>query len=350
MEAGHHTYNEIVSQPEAWANALEVVEQARSGLSRLFDADYDQVLFTGCGSTYYLSLAAAALFQEMTGRLARAVPGGELLLNPATAVAQNTRHKTLLVAVSRSGSTTETVRAVEQFKAHNRGAVIAITNYGDQPLAGLADLPLVIEKGQEQSVAQTRSFASMYVAAAAMTMLAAGAEGLRGEMNRLPEAGARLLVRYEAAAQEFGENLDFDRFYFLGSGARYGLACEVNLKMKEMTLTHSEPFHFLEFRHGPMSMVNENTAVVGLLSESNFSHEKAVLDEMAALGARVLALGESEVDFPFQSGLPESARGVLYLPLLQLMAFYRSLAKGLNPDRPHHLVRVVTLNWNEQGA
>lgn len=139
MQPGDHTYHEIVSQPEAWANALNVVEQARSGLSRLFDADYDQVLFTGCGSTYYLSLAAAALFQEMTGRLARAVPGGELLLNPATAVGQvsDLSHKTLLVAVSRSGSTTETVRAVEQFKAQKRGAVIAITNYGEQPLAGL---------------------------------------------------------------------------------------------------------------------------------------------------------------------------------------------------------------------
>ncbi len=341
----YHTYNEIKLQPEAWADALEVVEQAQNGLTQLFEADYDQVLFTGCGSTYYLSLAAAALFQQMTGRLARAVPGGELLLNSETAVAQNSilRHKTLLVAVSRSGSTTETVRAVEQFKKQNPGPVIAITNYTDQPLTGLADLPLVIEKGQEESVAQTRSFASMYVAATAMTMLAAGAEHLRRAMNQLPEAGARLLARYEPLAREFGEALHIDRFYFLGSGARYGLACEVNLKMKEMTLTHSEPFHFLEFRHGPMSMVHENAVIVGLLSEKNLSHEQAVLNEMQAKGGQVLALAESAANVSFESGIPESARNVLYLPVLQLMAFYRSLAKDLNPDRPRHLDRVVTL-------
>lgn len=341
----YHTYNEIQSQPEAWADALEVVEQAQNGLTQLFEADYDQVLFTGCGSTYYLSLAAAALFQQMTGRLARAVPGGELLLNSETAVAQNSilRHKTLLVAVSRSGSTTETVRAVEQFKKQNPGPVIAITNYADQPLTGLADLPLVIEKGQEESVAQTRSFASMYVAATAMTMLAAGAEHLRRAMNQLPEAGARLLARYEPLAREFGEALSFDRFYFLGSGARYGLACEVNLKMKEMTLTHSEPFHFLEFRHGPMSMVNEKTVVVGLLSDTNRPHEAKVLEEMRALGATVAALGESDADVSFESGIPEPVRGVLYLPVLQLMAFYRSLAKDLNPDRPNNLTAVVNL-------
>jgi len=353
MERGIHTKTEILSQPEAWADALSVVEKSKVGLKNIFATDYDQVLFTGCGSTYYLSLAAAALFQEMTGKLARAVPGGELLLNMETAVGRDVipsrrisdlpRNQTLLVAVSRSGSTTETVRAVEQFKKRNLGPVVAVTNYGDQPLAGLADLPLVIEKGQEESVAQTRSFASMYVATTALTMVAAGAESLRGEMEKLPDAGAKLLARYEPAAREFGENLDFDRFYFLGSGGRYGLACEVNLKMKEMTLTHSEPFHFLEFRHGPMSMVNENAVVVGLLSEKNSSHEQTVLNEMQAKGGQILALAEAGAQVSFESGIPESARNVLHLPALQLLAYHRSMAKGLNPDRPKNLTAVVVL-------
>ena len=146
-------------------------------------------------------------------------------------------------------------------------------------------------------------------------------------------------------AKEIGENLNFDSFYFLGSGIRYGLACEGNLKMKEMTLTHSEPFHFLEFRHGPMSMVNENAVVVGLLSDANRVHEAKVLAEMEELGGTVVSLGESEANVCFESGIPESVRGVLYLPVLQLMAFYRSLAKGLNPDRPANLTAVVKLDF-----
>ena len=342
MERGVHTRNEITSQPGAWADALDVVEKARKDLDLLLRAEYDQVLFTGCGSTYYLSLAAAALFQESTGRITRAVPGGELLLNPATVTAG--AGKTLLVAVSRSGSTTETVRAVEQFKRQGRGPVLVITNYGDQPLAALADLPLVIEKGQEESVAQTRSFASMYVAAAALGLRAGGCSAEYQSMLRLPEVGAKLMAGYDSLARKFGENLEFDRFYFLGSGMRYGLACEVNLKMKEMTLTHSEPFRFMEFRHGPMSMVTENAVVVGLLSEKNFSHEQTVLNEMQAMGGKILSLAESGADVAFQSGIPESVRNVLYLPILQLMAFYRSMAKGLNPDRPNNLTAVVKLN------
>ncbi len=122
----------------------------------------------------------------------------------------------------------------------------------------LSDVNIVIDKGQEESVAQTRSFASMYVAVTAFCARMAGRSDLLQAMEKLPGAGTALIERYESFARKIGENLNLDRFYFLGSGIRYGLACEVNLKMKEMTLTHSEPFHFLEFRHGPMSMVKPN--------------------------------------------------------------------------------------------
>lgn len=333
----YHTYNEIKTQTDAWAQALDVVRAA----SLPNAGDYDQVIFTGCGSTYYLSLAAAALYQQLTGRGARAVPGGELLLNSGTAL---TEQKTLLVAISRSGTTTETIKAVEKFKAERRGEVLVISNY-DEVLSRFADVNILIPKGQEQSVAQTRSFASMYVAATAIAAKMAGREDWVEAMKALPVVGQAVIDKYESFAKELGENLNFDRFYFLGSGIRYGLACEVNLKMKEMTLTHSEPFHFLEFRHGPMSMINENAVVVGMLSDANWIHEARVLEEMRALGGTVAALGEAEADVSFQSNIPEEARGVLYLPVLQLMAFYRSLAKGLNPDRPNNLTAVVKLNF-----
>ena len=334
----YHTYNEIKSQTEAWAQALDVVHASHLPKA----GDYDMVLFTGCGSTYYLSLAAAALYQELTGRAARAVPAGELLLNPQTVVRDNISH--LLVAISRSGTTTETVKAVEKFKAEQRGDVVVITNY-DEVLSRSADVNIVIDKGQEESVAQTRSFASMYVAVTAFCAQMAGWGDLVEAMKPLPVIGKLVMSKYEAYAKSLGENLNFDRFYFLGSGIRYGLACEVNLKMKEMTLTHSEPFHFLEFRHGPMSMVNENAVVVGMLSDANRVHEAKVLEEMKELGGTVASLGEKEADVQFESEIPESVRSVLYLPVLQLMAFYRSLAKGLNPDRPTNLTAVVKLDF-----
>jgi len=336
----YHTYTEIKTQTEAWKEAVAVTVEQAEEIRKLTDR-YEQVIFTGCGSTYYLSLAGSALFQTLTNKSARAVPASELLFNTSGVINKGSRN--LLVAVSRSGTTTETLRAVEMFKREQLGEVIVISNY-DTSMSQLADLKIIIPSGQEQSVAQTRSFASMYVAATALCVIASGKVDLLDQLFSLPEVGNRLMDQYEPLAKETGENLAFDRFYFLGSGTNYGLACEVNLKMKEMTLTHSEPFYFMEFRHGPMSMVNENTVIVGLLSDKNLKHEKAVLDEMAAKGACVLALSEKQGQVTFESGIAEEIRSVLYLPVLQLMACYRSVAKGMNPDSPKNLTAVVKLD------
>lgn len=175
---------------------------------------------------------------------------------------------------------------------------------------------------------------------------------LFNSLSRLPEVGGRILQEYTPLAAELGRDPQLDRFYWLGSGTRHGLACELSLKMKEMSLTHSEPFHFMEFRHGPKSMVTPQALVIGLRSTSNATHETAVLEDVKALGGQVLDLAEESPDaFPqgidrnvrLASGLEEAVRNVLYLPVGQLIAFERSLSKGLNPDRPTNLDSVVKL-------
>ncbi len=342
------TYTEILTQHLAWQEALCVVDAQTSALRDLWSAGhYDRVLLTGCGSTHYLSLAAAATFQQLTGTPARGAPAGELIMYPDVACPATGR--TLLVAISRSAETTETLRAVQSFRSQGQGEVVVVTNYGTRALADMGAVTIAIPAGQEQSVAQTRSFASMYVATTAMAAVLAERDDLGPAMQRLPDIGASLIHKCEPLAKSLGEDLDLDRFYFLGSGPRYGLASEASLKMKEMSLTHSEPFHFLEFRHGPKSMVGPGTLVIGLLSETNRSYEEAVLQEMAALGARILAVGEApsqgmwKTEVVLSSRIPEAVRNVLYMPVLQWMAYYRARAKGLNPDRPHNLDAVVRL-------
>ena len=335
---GEHTFKEIMSQPDAWAKALDYLRAHLDEIEAVNPHDFDQVIFTGCGSTYYLALAAA-LFQELGGVYARGLPASEIWLYPKGAY--NAKRKTLLVAVSRSGTTTETVRAVESFRKNANGTVVTLTCYPQSDLARMGDVNLVLESGQEKSVAQTRAFSVLYLATIFLSHMWAG-ESLEA-LNVLPEVGGRLLETHAPLAKRLGQSHQFDRFYFLGSGPRYGLACELSLKMKEMTLSHSEPFHFLEFRHGPQSMVSDSTLLIGLVSEANGVHERAVLSEMKARGAQVLSLAEQNADIPFGSGLPESLRNPLYLPVVQLLAFERSLSKGLDPDRPHNLEAVVML-------
>ena len=339
---GEFTRAEITSQPETWAAALGVLSAQRADVTCLWQqGKYDQILFTGCGSTYFLSLAAASLLQELSGQAVRALPASELWLSPSSSYAR--AGKTLLVAVSRSGSTTETVRACEAFKRDGRGDLVTLSCYPDQPLAQLGALNIVLPAGQEDSIVQTRAFSTLYLGAVAMAALWTDNGTLFDELSGLPTAGRRVLNDSAELAHSIGTDMDFDRFYFLGSGPRYGLACEYALKMKEMSLTHSEPFHFLEFRHGPMSMVTENTVLVGLVSQTNRASELKVLAEMRDRGARIVTVGESDVEVEFRSGLNEAAHGVLYLPFAHLMGYERSMAKGLNPDQPHNLTAVIQL-------
>jgi glutamine---fructose-6-phosphate transaminase (isomerizing) len=338
---GEYTQQEILSQPEAWADALEVLRPQAGALRQFYQAGgYETVLFTGCGSTYYLSTAAATVFQELTGLPARGLPASEVWLYPRSAYAPG--RKALLVAVSRSGETTETLRACEAFRARG-GDVLTLSCYPGRDLTRLGQVNLILPSGQEESFAQTRAFTALHLATTALAALWAGRDDLLAELHRLPEAGRRVLDQARPRAQALGTSASLDRFYFLGSGARYGLACELSLKMKEMSLSHSEPFHFMEFRHGPKSMITPTTLVMGLVGETNRAYEMAVVEDMRAMGAQVITVGERETDIVFGSNVSELARNVLYLPLGQCLGLERSLHKGLNPDRPQNLDMVVKL-------
>lgn len=343
-----HTLQEILTQPRAWDAALKEAAAQRDAIKALWSSQqFSEILVTGCGSTYYLSQAVAPLLQQQLGIRARAVPASEILLFPETMYTPDS--VPLLFAISRSGHTSETIRAARTHRERYQGQVITIGCYPEAELVALSDLALVIAEGQEQSVVQTRSFSAMLVAAQAAVALA---DAPRFQaMQSLPKLGEQLIATYHDLARQLGENKQFERFYFLGSGLQYGLASEANLKMKEMSLSISEAFHFMEFRHGPMSMVNEKTLVVGLLSEPARSYELAVLREMRQLGGKTLVLSEqavsaAEADYQvhFNSGLSEANRAVLYLPVLQLLGYYRARHNGQNPDQPHNLTAVVVLD------
>jgi glucosamine--fructose-6-phosphate aminotransferase (isomerizing) len=346
-----HTIQEITTQPTAWADALADVQAKTEPLQSLFaQHEFGEVIFIGCGSTYYLALAAAQIFQQLTGIRAWGLPSSEPLLFPQTSYGPQ---ETLLVAVSRSGETTETVRAVRSFSEEQGTPVVGITCYPRSTLAREAARigpVLVARQGQEKSIAQTRSFASMLVAAQGFAGVVKNSLPYVTSLEGLPLIGNWLLQERAGLARQLGEDMALQRFFFLGSGPNYGLACETMLKMKEMSLSYSEAYHFLEFRHGPKSMVDESSLVVGLISEGAREQEVAVLKEMQGLGATILALADYEFgleDFAhvvaFKSGTSDWARGVLYLPLLQLLAYHRAMTKGLDPDHPAHLDAVVRL-------
>jgi glucosamine--fructose-6-phosphate aminotransferase (isomerizing) len=340
--AGYHTRRELYSQPQVWAAAIDQMEGRGEEIAGWFRrGEYSHVIFTGCGSPYFASLAAAVNFQNLTGLPAFARPGSEVWLSPEDLPPLGSRG--LLVVSSRSGETSESVRACDTFRKSGRGDVFYIGCFEGRSLEAVSDYTLIIPEAQEESTAQTRALSTMYLATTGLALIAGNRRQELGELRKLVPAGQRMLEEYGELALSVGADLDLDRFYFLGSRAVFGLASELSLKMKEMTLSHSEPFHTLEFRHGPRAMATEGSCVVALLSEQRRGLEQAVLAEMVDQGAQLLTMDEHDADVAFASGLPAPLRDVLYLPIGQLVALERSLAKGLNPDAPENLVAFVTL-------
>jgi glucosamine--fructose-6-phosphate aminotransferase (isomerizing) len=346
-ELGIHTQAEILSQPSVWAKTLDEFGQKSPSLIRAWRNDSPrQVLFIGCGSSYYLAQTVSRLFRSLTGIPSQACPASELFLFPAQVLADP--RQTLLIAISRSGTTTEVLVAVEQFRRLGGPAAWAITCYPESTLAQIADEALTATAAQEKSLAQTRSFTSMLLLAQALATSLGQQE--TAVLARLPEVGQELLAGMAALAAGIGQRPDLNQFFFLGSGALYGLAGEAMLKIKEMSLSHSESYHFLEFRHGPKALVNSQSLVVGLLSAEAYAHEHQVLLEMGQLGAETLALAPQTnasgmtYSVALGSELPDWALPVLYLLPLQLLAYHRAVGKGLDPDNPRHLQAVVHLD------
>src|SRR5688572_12790985 len=285
-----HTLSEILSQPAAWEATLKGIPDQMAALDEIWIRQpIEQIIFTGCGSAYYLSMSMAALYQSMTGLPAFAAPASELVLFPNLAALHT--DKTLLVATSKSGETSETLAAIRAFRNHFKGPVVGITISKDNSLAKAVDVAMIAPV-TEQSIVQTRALTSMMVLAEALVGHLA-AESARDTLAVLPELGEHQLSQYHDLAHLLGENTSIERFSFLGMGELWGMANESMLKIKEMAQVPAEAFHTMEFRHGPNSMVDEKTLVVGLLTTQATALEAAVLQDMHQLGAHILAISEN---------------------------------------------------------
>jgi glucosamine--fructose-6-phosphate aminotransferase (isomerizing) len=357
-KAGQYSWQEITTQRASWRSAIEQTLAQREALRALFARNAGRpIYFTGCGSTHYLALYAAPFFQCITGLRCRGVPASELWLQTNTLLGAG--EVPLVIALSRSGATSETIAAVRRLRAQGAEA-LTISCYADTELAAASTLTIDIPEGREESYAQTRSFAGMLVAVQTLAALVAEDAALLAELQRLPGLAEGLIARANDVAQAIGADARFQRITYLGSGPRYGLAGEAMIKMKEMSLSLAEAFHFMEFRHGPMSLVDEHHLVVGLMGDETRDYETAVLADLKARGAYVLAIANlalanddeglgaaADQVFALQAPVGARSRDVLYLPPVQLLAYHRAMARGLNPDRPRNVVMAIRLDGAE---
>ncbi|MFC1481160.1 SIS domain-containing protein [Candidatus Neomarinimicrobiota bacterium] len=346
----HVTLAEILSQPQVWQQVLRLIADDKT-VRKLASHNAGETVFIGCGTSYYLALSAASYYTMVTCRKARATTASEVLLFPDTFL-PNGGAECKPILISRSGTTTEVVRVAQNVSDFFSDEPLGISCRPESDLLRACDLAVALPPADEKSVVMTRSFTSMLLLIQYLASIQASDEKLQEELSQLPELGSVILEKSHSIIKNIMAEGSYTKFVYLGHGPYYGLACEAMLKIKEMSLSSSEAYHSLEFRHGPMSMVDEDMLLTFLISERARAHETLLLKEMKALGAKTVVICESADDeirassdylIELNSGLSDAARLLLYMPALQLLGYYNALAKGLDPDKPKNLSQVVTL-------
>ena len=285
---------EVASQPACWRRAVELA--AAIGGDELA-APGERVAVVGCGTSFHIATAFAALREGAGGGETDAFPASEF---------PGTRRYDRVVALSRSGTTTE----VNQLLAAVGGIPrTVITADGSSPVVSLADDAIVLDFAEEASVVQTR------FATSALAVLRAH---LGEDLDHAIADGDRAVVEPLDVAVP-----DLDHAVFLGHGWTVGIAREAALKLGEASGTYSEAYPAMEFRHGPISLAGERS-LVWILG----SRDPGVADDARATGATVR---EASLD------------PLAELVLVHRLAILLAERKGLDPDRPAHLTRSVVL-------
>jgi glucosamine--fructose-6-phosphate aminotransferase (isomerizing) len=353
--AGAHSLAEILSQPEFWSRSLEVLRQEKSLADLRHGFHFaTEWLFIGCGSSYYIALAAAASWTMITGMRARAFPASELLLFPDLVLQGSA--EIAAVVISRSGRTSEAVRAAQLLEQEKNIRTLAVTCTLDQPLQQIATATLPFLACDEQSTVMTRSFTSMLIGLQYLAACRAEDRTLAKSLFKLPPLAAKALDIVHQQVRELVSSHQFADYVCLGQGPYYGLACETALKVTEMSVSYAQSFHTLEFRHGPKSIVAPETLVIFLLSERGYEAECDVLREIKRLGGTTLAIANraderaraaADLLVEFDFDLPELARLAPFVFAGQFAGLHTGLKKGLDPDNPRNLSRVVILDPEE---
>lgn len=286
------------------------------------------LVFVGCGTSYYLARTLASV-ANMCGRSAIAVPGAEWTSYPQSHLASEAG--AIVIGLSRSGTTTETVAAVRA--SRSRGLkTVAISCEPNSTILEAAEVGIYLPTDPREGIVMSVSASLMLLAG----MRLVGATVSNADID----AAAAALDALDAGATVVEGQ---DHFVFLGAGPLYGIACEGALKLMEMSINPAQPFHPMEFRHGPVSLIDAGSLVVQLYSAGTATDEATLTAELQGKGARVIGFG-GPGDLVIGELADTPAAALRVLPALQLLGEKVALARNINTETPRHLTKVVVLN------
>ena len=359
----HYMQKEIFEQPMAVANTLEMVTSARAVVPQLFGAGADKIFnkingltILACGTSYHAGMVARYWVEAVAGlpcnvEIASEYRYRETVNDPDT----------LVVTLSQSGETADTLAALQYAKARGHRYSLTICNAPESALVRASELRFLTRAGPEIGVASTKAFTTQLAALVLLTMALAKKRGrltaereaeLLHALRHLPTALTEVLQIEPAIAGWAKIFAGKEHMLFLGRGIHYPIAMEGALKMKEITYIHAEAYAAGELKHGPLALVDRNMPVVAVAPRDTLLEKlKSNLQEVRARGGELYVLADQDtriiasdgvhvIQMPGHAGLLSP---ILHTVPLQLLAYHTALHRGTDVDKPRNLAKSVTV-------
>lgn len=358
----HFMLKEIFEQPSAVAATLEgrlakdsVIETAFGmHATTLFDR-IKRIQIVACGTSYHAGLVGRYWLEGIANipchaEIASEIRYRQVIVEPDT----------LLVTLSQSGETADTLAALHQAKNLAYANTLAICNVPQSSLARDSDFVLMTEAGAEIGVASTKAFTTQLTALLLLTLVLGRRHGLDKAQEKYLVQELRALPRYMEKALALNDTIqalsarfaDKQHALFLGRGVQYPIAMEGALKLKEISYIHAEAYPSGELKHGPLALVDKNMPVIAIAPNDELLEKlKSNLQEVRARGGELIVFADEAIDFkaspeitiiPMPS-VPKEIAPIIYTIPLQLLAYHTAVLKGTDVDQPRNLAKSVTV-------
>jgi len=359
----HYMQKEIFEQPEALANTLEIVGGSKTIQPGIFGAeaasllqDVDSILILACGTSSHSGYTARYWLEAIAG-----VPCNVEIASEYRYRTSVPNPKQLIVAISQSGETADTLAALRHAKRLGQNKTLALCNVPESAIVRECALRFITRAGPEIGVASTKAFTTQLAALFLLTLVMAKVRNTLtardesayiDQLRHLPVAVNKVLELesdIKVWAQRFA---DKHHALFLGRGRHYPIALEGALKLKEISYIHAEAYPAGELKHGPLALVDADMPVISIAPNDQLLDKlKSNLKEVQARGGELYVFADADSEIPESEGvhilrLPEhygELSPILHVVPLQLLSYHVALVKGTDVDKPRNLAKSVTV-------
>lgn len=361
-EYRHYMLKEIYEQPQAIADTLEgriiggrVLEHAFGTEAPEIFKQVQGVHIIACGTSYHAGLIGSYWLESIAGIRCSVEVASEFRYRKPVV-----RKHSLIVTLSQSGETADTLAGLQEAKRLGFGHSLSICNVPESSLVRESDLVMLTRAGPEIGVASTKAFTTQLVALMLLVITLGRRNGLSAEdearmvaeLEKLPGEVDRVLKLDKPIKEIAKQFADKHNALFLGRGAQYPVAMEGALKLKEISYIHAEAYPAGELKHGPLALVDENMPIIAVAPNNELLEKlKSNLQEVRARGGELLVFADSNSELQQADGIQvlnvapvdDIISPIVYTIPLQLLSYYVAVLKGTDVDQPRNLAKSVTV-------